>query len=361
MPLSEFEIIDRFFRNAELCFPRPGIELGIGDDAAVITVPDNKVLVMSMDVLVADVHFPANADPGLIARRALAVNLSDLAAMAAEPFCFTLGLTLTQADPHWLTQFATGLAEAAKAFNCPLVGGDTTCANTNINTSNITHTATASTNSDSNSNIGPSIAIQVQGLCEPDKVLRRNGAQAGDQLYITGTLGDAATALLHLGLNTHLGTQMRLSPGADPASATHCKARYFTPQPRLEFARCIAEFATAGIDISDGIAGDAAHLARESGLCARLNLDKLPISEQQKDCLGNDKHSYLLAACGGDDYELAITVPPAHCAAVEKVAAAMSLPLSCVGEMVKGSGIKFLGNMANELGTSLQGFQHFTQ
>ena len=161
MSLSEFEIIRRYFAESGLYFDKPGVEIGIGDDAAVLKIPSNRLLVMSMDVLVESVHFPKSANAGLVANRALAVNLSDLAAMAANPFCFTLGLVLPVADEHWLEDFSDGLLGLAQEFNCPLVGGDITQ--------------------------GPlSITIQVQGLCRHDVIVRRDGAKPGDKIFVSG-------------------------------------------------------------------------------------------------------------------------------------------------------------------------------
>ena len=179
MSRSEFEIIRRYFAESGLYFKRPGIRLGIGDDAAMLEIPRDHLLAISMDVLVETVHFPAAADPALVANRALAVNLSDLAAMAADPFCFTLGLALPQADDHWLEGFSSGLLALAQRFNCPLVGGDITQ--------------------------GPlTITIQVQGLSRPDRVVRREVARPGDTIYVTGCLCDGAIALVSLWLDSLL-------------------------------------------------------------------------------------------------------------------------------------------------------------
>lgn len=343
MSLSEFDIIRQFFRTDALCFPRPGVELGVGDDAAVIKVPDGQSLVMSMDMLIADVHFPATAAAEHVASRALGVNLSDLAAMAAEPFCFTLGLGLPRADSEWLKGFAAGLAEMAQAYNCPLIGGDISRAPT-LN-----------------------IAIQVQGLCEPEALLRRDTAHAGDRLYVTGNLGDAAAGLLYLGYPSHCAVSLSaLASSANASSENsppglYCIGRYHRPQPRLEFARRIARLANAAIDISDGIASDAGHLARESGLQARIDLAQLPMSRQLQQSFDDLGQARLLAACGGDDYELALTVPDKHCEEVERIAAAMDLPLTCIGEMAVAvsGGVVFTGDGAGEVKQALQGFNHF--
>jgi len=187
MTISEFDIIRRYFAESGLQFERAGIALGIGDDAALLKLPSEEMLALSMDVLVEAIHFPVNAEPALIAQRALAVNLSDMAAMAAEPLCFTLGLTLPVANTEWLSEFSKGLLEMAQRYNCPLVGGDISRGPLNI-------------------------AIQVHGLVSPERVLRRSGAAIGDQIYVSGCLGDGAIALASMGLPAHLGADFQLKP-----------------------------------------------------------------------------------------------------------------------------------------------------
>ncbi|GJM13737.1 MAG: thiamine-monophosphate kinase [Pseudohongiella sp.] len=331
---SEFEVIRRFLATPELSFSREGVELGIGDDAALIDVPSNKHLAMSMDVLIAGVHFPQDADPASIAYRALAVNLSDLAAMAAEPLCFTLGLVLPEVDERWLGGFSAGLSGLARAHNCPLVGGDTS--------------------------LGPlSISIQVQGLAEKNGAARRCGAQLGDRVYVSGTLGDGAIALLALGLESHLGSTFVLAEGEMSATCLQFfEDAYYKPRPRIELAARAGHLFSSCIDISDGLLGDLQHILDASELGSTIVLDAIPYSEAAMRCV--DEENRLLAALsGGDDYELCFTVAEKDCNELEAIATKIGVDLSCVGEITAGEGISFVAadGSAVEIGT--QAFQHF--
>ncbi len=320
--LSEAEIIRHCFAVPELAFQRPGIELGIGDDAAVLRIPPGQNLIVSADVLVADVHFPADAAPELIAHRALAVNLSDLAAMGAAPLCFTLALTLPRADGDWLRGFARGLADLTGKYRCPLVGGDLSR--------------------------GPlQIAIQVQGLCAPGQELRRGGAEPGQQLYVTGTVGDGALGLAALGLTGSAspgpGIELRAPPEELPDSCReHFHAAYFRPEPRIEFALAVAPLIAAAIDVSDGLFGDAGHLAAAAGVGIELRAQCLPFSAAAKCCA--DADSRIRAALGGgDDYELCFSADPSREAELAAIAAGMDLPLTRIGAVVSGTGVRCLG------------------
>ena len=331
---AEFEIIRRYFAAEELAFARDGIELGIGDDAALIEVPPDKHLAMSMDVLVAGVHFPVDADPSLIANRALAVNLSDLAAMGAEPFCFMLGLVLPDSDAAWLERFSSGLVPLAQRYSCPLVGGDTSS--------------------------GPlSISIQVQGLVERGRALRRSDARIGDRIYVSGTLGDAAAALLTLGLGSHLGSEFRLSV-SEPGEAcrTFFENAYFKPTPRIELAAGAGHLFSSCIDISDGLQGDLQHILDRSELGASLRLDAIPFSESARVCLTNENR-VRAALFGGDDYELCFTVPGDDCAELESLALELGVQISCIGELEAGSGIRYRDSEGSEVPIPAQAYQHF--
>lgn len=335
MTHSEFEIIRRYFADSDLQFSRAGITLGIGDDGALLDVPANRLLVMSMDVLVASIHFPPQADPALIAQRALAVNLSDMAAMAAEPLCFTLGLTLPEANADWLAGFSTGLLQLARQYNCPLVGGDISRGPLNI-------------------------AIQVQGLVAQDKVLRRSGAKIGDRVYVSGYLGDGAIALLSLGLPTALGDGFTLQQeGCTPADHAHFHAAYYKPQPRIALAQALAGCASSGIDISDGLAGDLGHILQASAVGAVLHTANLPYSAAALQCVSAANRE-LAALYGGDDYELCVTVAPAQCAAAEAAAAAVGVPFTAIGEIVAGSGLRCIDGAGKTQKFDRTAFQHFS-
>tara|TARA_B110000858_G_scaffold198192_1_gene263129 strand:+ start:4634 stop:5698 length:1065 start_codon:yes stop_codon:yes gene_type:complete len=332
---SEFAIIRRFFATSNLSFSREGIELGIGDDAALIEVPSNKFLAMSMDVLVSDIHFPLEADPALIANRALAVNLSDLAAMGAEPYCFTLGLVLPQSDEQWLADFSVGLEQLAKKYNCPLVGGDTSR--------------------------GPmSISIQVQGLVDRNRSVRRSGANVGDKIYVSGTLGDAAIALLALGLDSHLGSEFSFSLSEpSPACLQFFKDAYFRPQPQIELALAAGKLFTSAIDISDGLQGDLQHILDESEVSGSINLDAIPYSKSAISCL-NSENRLLAALFGGDDYELCFTVAEKNCVELESIAKELGVCVTCIGDIKAGEGIDYFSANGSAIEATVQAFQHFS-
>lgn len=332
---SEFEIIRGFFATPNLSFAREGIELGIGDDAALIEVPANKYLAMSMDVLISGIHFPLDADPSLIANRALAVNLSDLAAMGAEPFCFTLGLVLAHSDEKWLAGFSGGLEHLAKQYNCPLVGGDTSR--------------------------GPlSISIQVQGLVDKDRAARRSGANVGDKIYVSGTLGDAAIALLTLGLDSHLGSEFSLSQSDPSASCLQFfEDAYFKPQPQIELASAAGKLFSSCIDISDGLQGDLQHILNRSEVAGSIRLGAIPYSKEAMICV-RPENRLLAALFGGDDYELCFTVAEKNCIEVESIAKELGVSVTCIGDINAGEGITYLGADGSPIEAVARAFQHFT-
>lgn len=331
---SEFEIIKRHFLNSALDFQKKGIELGIGDDAALLDVPADKLLAMSLDVLVSDIHFPSSADPFLIANRALAVNLSDLAAMAAEPFCFTLGLVLPFSDEVWLQKFSEGLLPLALHHNCPLVGGDISK--------------------------GPlSISIQVQGLCDKSRAIRRKGARAGDKIYVSGTLGDGAIALRAMGLESHLGEQFDLCVETPSSVCQHFfEDAYFKPNPRIELSLAAAGLLSSCIDISDGLCGDLSHILDASEVAAELTLAQIPYSASARCCV-NDENRLLAALYGGDDYELCFTVPAKSGKALELIANELGAAITCIGEIVDGRGISCIGSDGAPRKLPSFSYQHF--
>jgi len=331
---SEFEIIRRFLATPNLSFPREGIELGIGDDAALIAVPPDKHLAMSMDVLIAGIHFPIGADPSLIANRALAINLSDLAAMGAEPYCFTLGLVLEHSDERWLAGFSGGLEHLARQYNCPLVGGDTSA--------------------------GPmSISIQVQGLVEKNRATRRSGANVGDKIYVSGTLGDGAIALLALGLESHLGSEFALAV-SEPSSGCmqFFEDAYFKPQPQIGFSSAAGKLFSSAIDVSDGLQGDLQHILDQSGVAGNIRLGAIPFSKSAL-CCSSPKNRLLAALFGGDDYELCFTVAKKDCAELESIANDLGVSVTCIGDINAGEGIEYLDTDGSPVELNAQAFQHF--
>lgn len=334
MAQSEFEIIRRYFVESGLHFEREGVALGIGDDAALLDLPQDKLLAMTMDVLVESVHFPASADAGLVANRALAVNLSDLAAMAAEPLCFTLGLVLPKSNEQWLQDFSEGLLPLAKKYNCPLVGGDITR--------------------------GPlSICIQAHGLCKKQRAVLRKGARVGDKIYVSGTLGDGAIALASLGQASHLGEGFTL---VDENISRHCRQyfenAYYKPEPRIELAARTAELMSSCIDISDGLLGDLGHIIESSAVGAELSVNLLPLSDSAHCCV-SERNQLLAALYGGDDYELCCTVPANLCEQFEEQARQLATAVTCIGEITAGSDIVCMDESGVPLPFKASSYQHF--
>ncbi|MEX0964092.1 MAG: thiamine-phosphate kinase [Pseudohongiellaceae bacterium] len=331
---AEFEIIRRHFSKQGLAFARDGIELGIGDDAALIALPADKQLAMSMDVLVAGVHFPADGDPALIANRALAVNLSDLAAMAAQPYCFTLGLVLPHVDEDWLQDFSAGLEPLARRYNCPLVGGDTSS--------------------------GPlSISIQVQGLVNKNAATRRSGARVGDKIFVSGTLGDAAIALLGLGQQSHLGAQFCLSVDKmSAASQNFFSDAFYKPQPQIELALAAGKLFSSCIDISDGLHGDLQHILERSHVGAKIQIDAIPYSESALSCVDADNR-VRAALFGGDDYGLCFTIAEQDCSELQRLADELGVQTSCIGAIIEGEDIVYLDADQSPVRHDAEAFQHF--
>ena len=338
MAQREFEIIRQYFRDSGLGFEKSGIALGIGDDCALLNPPVDQQIAISLDLLQEGVHFPAGAVADLVAYRALAVNLSDLAAIGAEPWCFTLGLSMPDAEPLWLEAFSRGLLELAKLHNCPLVGGDLIRGSLHI-------------------------AIQVQGLVPAGKALRRSTAKAGDLIYVTGTLGDAAIALAIL--QAVDGTASPLLSATAIRKLSNSQRdffirRFYQPDVRLAAGIALRDYASACIDISDGLLNDLAHIVEDSGVGAELDIEQLPYSVAMQQCV-EAEHRLSAALFGGDDYELCFTVAPEQCNAMEKSLVALNLTVKRVGEIVSKPGIRCLDSLGDEVKISGQAFRHFAE
>ncbi len=276
MALDEFALIRRYFERRELVEPAPdGLVAGIGDDCALLSVSPADELAFSMDLLVDGVHFPRDCDPRWLGQRALRVNLSDLAAMGAEPLCFTLGLALPRADESWLDAFSQGLAEVAVEGGCVLVGGDVTR--------------------------GPlTLCVQVHGTVPAGRALRRGGAVAGDDVYVTGTLGDAAAAL------PLLGAGHDADHGLSEATVSALREAYYRPALQLTVGKALRGLASAAIDLSDGLASDLQHILTASGAGATIELDRLPLSPAFLEAV-QEEDRWPMAIGGGDDYGLCFT------------------------------------------------------
>jgi thiamine-monophosphate kinase len=321
---GEDELIARYF--APLAGPAG---LGLRDDAALTRLPTGAELVVTTDALVAGVHFFADDPPGAIARKALRVNLSDLAAKGAAPLGFVLDLALPRDwTADWLAAFATGLGEDAAAYSCPLIGGDT------VKTP------------------GPlTLAITAFGAVAPGRFAARGGVRAGDALYVTGTIGDAA-----LGLRLHLGEGPKLTS----AHRAFLLDRYLLPQPRSALAPAVARFASAGMDVSDGLVGDLSKMLRVSGVGARIELARLPLSSAAAAAIAADPALFENAITGGDDYELIVAAPPACCAMFEAAAAAAGVAATRVGEALAGAAPpRFVDRDGRERAFARGAFSHF--
>ncbi|OAH96298.1 thiamine-phosphate kinase [Methylomonas methanica] len=310
MAVAEFDLIRRYFA---VHAPRhPFNQLGIGDDCALLNIPAGYQLAVTADTMVENVHFFADADPELLGHKLLAVNLSDLAAMGAEPFAVTLALTLPKVDETWLQAFSRGFINLARQHNVDLIGGDTTS--------------------------GPlTLTVQAMGVVPQGRALLRSGAQVGDLIYVTGQLGNAG-----LGLKIKQGYVC-----ADPELAFRC---FNQPQPRVSEGLALRGIANACIDISDGLAADLGHILEQSGVGACLQWDSLPLSASVREFIDHSG-DWRMPLTAGDDYELCFTVP-ADCSQPLPVA-------TCVGiiEAVPGLRMNRAGCVDAFEG---KGFEHFS-
>lgn len=326
MAVAEFDLIARLRARAGT---RADVVLGIGDDAALLAVPAGEQLVVTADTLNAGVHFPAESDAFDIGWKALAVNLSDLAAMGATPRWVTLSLTLPGSDPVWLDRLADGLFALADAHEVALVGGDTTR--------------------------GPlSLGITAMGSVPAGAALRRGGAEAGDQVWVSGVPGEAALAL-RLWQNGRLDVR-------DVAADAHHEAlrlRLARPTPRLALGLALRGIASAAIDISDGLSADLGHLCRASGLGARLQLADLPVSPALA-ALAPGAQAWPLQAAGGDDYELCFTAPAAAHGRVLAAAAASGVAVRCIGSLDRGDAVCWQTPDGTAWQPGRAGYDHFS-
>lgn len=299
---GEFDLIARFF--APLAGPGA---LGLTDDAALVTPAPGCALVLTTDTVIAGVHFREDDPPGAIAKKALRVNLSDLAAKGAKPLGFLQALTLARnVTDAWLESYAQGLGEDARGFAVPLLGGDTT------------------------SSPGPvTITITALGEVPQGAALLRSGARAGDRLYVSGTLGDAP-----LGLACLAGDL--LLPKAERAALVE---RYLLPQPRLSAGQALRGLASAALDVSDGLAADAGHMAAASGVAVTIDRDAVPLSPAARKAVSSDPRLWERILAGGDDYEIVFAAPQSAQAAIARLAEDTGVPLSAIGRITAGTGV----------------------
>lgn len=344
--LKEFDIIARYFSDIlpiSSADNSPStsslVELGVGDDCALLSLPAGQRLAVSIDTLVAGRHFPVNANAFDIGQRALAVAVSDLAAMGATPLAFTLAICLPEVDTQWLQSFSEGLRKMAQAYNMPLIGGDTTN--------------------------GPlTISVQVHGVLAAGSGLQRSAANPGDRIFVSGTLGDGAAALEVVEHPQQFAN--------DPISAeqkAYFQQKFYSPIARISLGQSLLDIASAAVDISDGLLADLGHICKASGCGARIQLDKLPLSPelialataQVQSKNTNDVLDCALnyAISGGDDYELCFTVARQDCQRAIDAAAGSGVAVTEIGEVVAGDTVVCLDNSGEPIQFARKGYQHF--
>ena len=320
--MKEFELIKQYF--TEQAIKRKDVLLGIGDDCAIVTSTEKQNIAITTDTLVAGVHFPHNTSPRAIGHKAIAVNLSDLAAVGAEPSWVSVAITLPSIDEEWVEEFCTGLFELCEYYNVQLIGGDTTQ--------------------------GPlSITITAQGTVPANQHIARTGAKAGDWLYVTGEIGDAALALTHVLGDTKL----------DDSVFNQVKDRLNFPMPRVLAGQTLRNYATSAIDLSDGLLADLAHICRASKVGANIVLENLPLSNALIDTLGQEK-AIETALKGGDDYELLFTVPEDNKVGMETALANSGVNVTCIGQLNPSEKITTTLN-SKPTTINVSGFEHFSK
>lgn len=322
MSLAEFSLIERIAARTRA---RADVVLGIGDDAALLQPRASEQLVVTADTLNSGVHFPAETPAYDIGWKTLAVNLSDLASMGARPSWCVLALSLPGADPAWVDAFADGFFALADAHDIVLIGGDTTR--------------------------GPlSLSVTAMGQVAAGTALRRDGAQVGDDVWVSGTLGDAAVAL-----RAWQGGTLDIRAAADDAQVETLRLRLARPTPRVALGRALVGLAHAAVDVSDGLLADLGHICERSSVAARLDPERLPVSAAARARVGLT-HAREAALRGGDDYELCFTAAATQRAAIEAVALRLALPLTRIGEVVAGQGVTTGSDTPGP-----QGYEHFTE
>jgi thiamine-monophosphate kinase len=325
--MAEFDLIELIRARAT---SGADVVLGIGDDAALLRVPGGHELVVTADTLNEGVHFPVDCAPADLGWKALAVNLSDLASMGARPAWCTLSLSLPRADAGWLSAFLDGFLELAAAHRIALVGGDTTR--------------------------GPlSVAVTAMGLVESGAALRRDRARVGDDVWVSGTLGDAAAALV---LGGHVPSPSGgPAPAVDASTGAWLAGRLQRPLPRVAAGRALLGLARACVDVSDGLLADLGHLCGRSGVGAELAIAALPASAALHAAFGEQRHA--LQAAGGDDYELCFTAAPTLREAVALALEQAGVEGTRIGRIVAGAGVRALAADGTPWQAPRAGYEHF--
>jgi thiamine-monophosphate kinase len=321
---GEFELIRKLF--APLSRALPGA-FALTDDVAILSPPKDQELVLKTDALVEGVHFRRSDPPGTIAKKALRVNLSDFAAKGATPRAYLLALALPDwPDLAWLEQFAGGLGEDQDVFEIALAGGDTV------------RTPGAMT-----------IAVTMTGFVPNNTIIRRSGAKAGDDVYVTGTIGDSGAGLRLLESNA---TELT-DAGCELVS------RYHVPRPRIAFGRALRGLATASLDVSDGLVADLAHIADVSAVKIEIGAGGVPLSPAYRQLAGEDIAAVARAATSGDDYEIAFTAPPGNRAEIARAATSSATQITCIGRVAVGEGVVLLDRDGREIALARKGYTHF--
>ncbi|MFN4289983.1 MAG: thiamine-phosphate kinase [Permianibacter sp.] len=319
---GEFDVIKRYFTRPSR---RSDVLLSVGDDCALLQVPAGQALAVSTDTLHAGVHFPLDTDPYDVGWKSLAVNLSDLAAMGAQPAWAILAIGLPSEDAAWLQRFSEGFFTLAEAHQLALVGGDTTR--------------------------GPlSITVTVHGFVPLQQALRRDRAQIGDIVAVTGTFGDAGRALQHA---------LQERPILDAADAASLLARLNRPTPRVEIGLALRSLCHAAIDVSDGLAQDLQHVLNASGVSAVLQLEQIPLSAALRRQTPDLTSALRFALQSGDDYELCLTCAPANWPAAQAAAAACGVPLTAIGHITAGPASLQLNLHGQPFALNGHGYDHF--
>lgn len=315
----EFDLIARHFTR-----PAANAVLGVGDDCALVDITNGMDLAVSTDTMVSGTHFFPDVDPETLGHKSLAVNLSDMAAMGAMPYWAMLALTLPSVDHPWLAAFAKGFFDLAEEYNVSLIGGDTTR--------------------------GPlTLTVTIMGEVPTGAALRRNGAKAGNDVWVSGNVGDAALAIAHRHGRLVL------------AEADYHEAlmRLYEPTPRVKLGQALRGMATSAIDISDGLLADLGHICRLSGVGATVDLSQIPVSAIGAKHATSDAGLTAIVA-GGDDYELCFTAPANARESIAELTDVLGIPLTCIGQIKRGKGVSLLGADGKAVKIDGRGFDHFS-
>jgi len=322
--VSEFDLINQYFKNTKV--KRDDVLLGIGDDCAMLSPPPGKTLAVSTDTLISGVHFPETTSPDDVAYKSLAVNLSDLAAMGAEPAWVSLAITLPDSNTDWLDAFMQGFNELAERFNVALIGGDTTQGSL-------------------------SITVNITGFIDAQSALKRASAKVGDAIFVTGNIGDAS-----IGLDIILN-KVDTHKQFTEHYKKHCIDRLNRPQPQVLAGQLLTAFSVAAIDISDGLKADLNHICKASKVGAILNIESLPISEALL-AFYNNKPDWQTILTAGDDYELCFTCSSEQVSEMQSLMKSNNIKITCVGEIISGTDVECILDNEN-LNFEQTGYNHF--